>query len=632
MELVGEPLDLSATTDPTPKAEENRLAFGEYVIYPQRRQLLADSKIVELGSRAFDTLMALVEADGRLVTKDQLLRQVWPGTIVAEKNISVQISAVRKALGKGRSLVQTDAGRGYRFTGVICRIGCEPELSAIQRTSVAIARQSAASVTDLPVPISSLIGREHELDVLPRFVATHRLVTLTGAGGIGKTRLGLEAARLTLMHFGDGVCVTELGSVTDAELVPSTIARSLGIELSSLRNPVEQIMATLHRKHLLLVLDNCEQVIDVVAHTAERLLVGADRLHVLATSQELLAVDGEQVYDVAPLDVPNRELRNASEAMEYSAIQLFVQRAQAMRPSFTLDDSNASPISNICRRVDGIPLAIELAAARVTTIGLNEVAARLADRLRLLRGGRRTALRRHQTLRGGLDWSYGLLAEADRALLRRLAIFAGSFSLGAAVSVASADETIDRWLVTDQLADLIRKSLVTLVIRDPIPRYRLLETTRAYALEKLAETDEWASLSRRHAGYYRNLLEAEVRWESAPAAELAATYAPEIDNIHLALTWAFAPDGDAEIGAALVAASIPLWTSLSILGECRHFVHLALSHLRTNDARSYPYEMLKTSVARSSFSANLSAGSETCSAAEQALERFPADTSCGKRG
>jgi predicted ATPase/DNA-binding winged helix-turn-helix (wHTH) protein len=596
---------------------EPGIAFGRYRLFPRRRLLLAGNDPVELGSRAFEILVALVEAKGDLVAKDELRRRVWPGTVVEEHNIDVQVSALRKALRDDRSYIRTEAGRGYRFVAEVSTVsGRAGERAAPDLSTAAAAR--SVSRTNLPTAISMLVGRERELAELRDLVATHRLVTLTGAGGIGKTRLGLEVAGRALSQFVDGAWIVELGSVLEPELVPGAIAREFGIDLGADRD-ADPLVRVFQRKHSLLVLDNCEHVIDAAARVAELLLHGAPRLSILATSQEPLAAEGERIYRVAPLRVPLGEVGTAAQAIEHSAVQLFVERAQAADPLFALDDHTASAASKICRDVDGIPLAIELAAARVATIGVDALAARLDDRFRLLTGGRRTALRRHQTLRATLDWSYGLLEDTARAILRRIAIFAGSFTLDSAGTVASCDD-IDPCRVTEQVADLVRKSLVTFDARASVPRYRLLDTMRAYALEKLAESAELEAIARRHADHYRELLRrAEAGWQTTAAAGLVARHAPEIDNIRAAINWAFGPDGDAEIGVTLAATSIPLWTRLSILGECRDLVGRALSRLDANSSDERRHEMvLQSALAHSSIWAEGSVG-VTRSAAERAL-------------
>jgi predicted ATPase/DNA-binding winged helix-turn-helix (wHTH) protein len=592
---------------------EEAFSFGEHVLLPRRRRLLAGSRHIALGSRAFDTLLILVEAEGRIVTKEELLRRVWPDTIVDETNVTVQIAAIRRALGSARDLVKTDAGRGYRIAGAVQRIAAAAEAPA----PIAEAKPlpGSAPATNLPMPISSLVGREQDLTELLKLITAHRLVTLTGAGGIGKTQLGLRTARLALPEFPDGALVVELAALTDPDLVPHAIARVIGVNGSM----IEQIILALAKKRMLLVIDNCEHVIGAAARAAEALLRGAPQLHVLATSREPLVAEGEHIYPVNPLSFPATDLADVAQGLEHSAVQLFVERARGANPLFLLD-ANAMPrVSKICRQLDGIPLAIELAAACVANIGLDTLACRLDDRFRLLTGGRRTALRRHQTLAAALDWSHELLTPPERAVLRRIAIFAGSFTLDSAGFVAAADD-LDAAQATDIVIQLVRKSLVSFEVQRSMARYRLLDTTRTYALEKLRDSGELARVARRHAEHFRELMErAEPVWQTTPAAELIAKYAPEIDNIRVALDWAFDEAGDADIGIALAAASIPLWTLLSILGEYRDLVDRALGGL-AKGARQGRHEMLLQAALGRSFMWAKGAVAQAESAVERALE------------
>jgi len=327
-------------------------------------------------------------------------------------------------------------------------------------------------------------------------------------------------------------------------------------------------------------------VVDAAAQIAEARLRADPGIRVIATSREPLRVEGEGVYPVPPLAVPAEGSPDGEDPFGYGAVQLFVERARAAASSFSSDGRDAVAIVGICRRLDGIPLAIELAASRVATLGIEEFAARLDDRFRLLAGGHRTAMPRHQTLRATLDWSYDLLTEPERVILRRLAVFAGVFSLEAARAVAS-DDTIAGSEVVDCVANLVAKSLVTADTGGEWVRYRLLETTRAYALEKLVQAGEFDSVARRHAVRYLDLFEgAETESETRPTDEWLAEYGPRIDNVRAALDWAFSPSGDASIGVALTIAAVPLWEQLSLLGECRERVGRALASLADADATS----------------------------------------------
>lgn len=414
----------------------------------------------------------------------------------------------------------------------------------------------------------------------------HRLVTLVGAGGIGKTRLSLEVARQLLSRFPDGVWLAELGPLSDPELVPVTVATALGLALASGTLSAERVAAALGTKQVLLILDNCEHLIEAAARVAEALLRASPGAWVLATSREPLLTPGEYVYRVPPLEVPAEGVEQSEQLLRAGAVRLFVARACAADPRFSLDQPSAAIAAAICRRLDGIPLAIELAAARAPALGVEVLAARLDDRFRLLTGGHRTALPRHQTLRATLDWSYELLPESERVVLRRLAVFAGGITLDSASAVAG-DAEIAASDVVDRLANLVTKSLVTADVGHPGAHYRLLDTTRAYVLEKLTETGELEAVARRHAEYHRDLFErAAAEWETRPIGEWLAVYGRQIDNVRAALDWAFSPGGDRAIGVALTVATVPLWIQLSLMDECHERVEIALSGIANKSSPS----------------------------------------------
>jgi predicted ATPase/DNA-binding winged helix-turn-helix (wHTH) protein len=554
------------------------VAFGRFRVLPHRRELLAEGQPIKLGGRAFDVLMALIEARGAVVGKDALMARVWPDRIVEENNLQAQISALRAAFGAERGLIRTVSGRGYQFTADIRILPASPDERA--GAGVAAAQPtSTAQRTNLPEPVSELIGRDDELREILSLAAAHRLVTLTGAGGIGKTRLALAAGRRMLSQIADGVWVAELASFSDPALVPATVAAAVGIELAGGAVSTGRVADALGGKRLLLILDNCEHLIEAAARMAEALLRANSAAQVIATSREPLKAEGEWLYPVPPLGVPAEDARDADDPMRYGAVGFFVERARATDSHFAPHRRNTALTAAICRRLDGIPLAIELAAARVASLGIEELAAHLDDVFNLLTGGRRTALPRHQTLRATLDWSYELLAEPERVALRRLAVFAGAFSLEAAGAVVASPGFASSEVV-DGLTSLVTKSLVVAEVDGTIARYRLLDTTRAYALEKLGESDEREQLARRHAEYYRDLFEsAETEWDIRPTAEWLADYRRQIDDLRAALDWAFSPRGNASVGVALTVAAVPLWFQLSLVDECLGWVERALAAL-----------------------------------------------------
>jgi DNA-binding winged helix-turn-helix (wHTH) protein len=404
------------------------IEFGHFSILPHRRQLLAEGRPVRLGGRAFDLLLALIEAPGAVVGKDELLSRIWPGRIVEENRLQNEIWALRKAFGADRELIQTVSGQGYQFTGEIREVGVGVGARQVP-APLPVPAPPRRPMTNLSESISELIGREAALSEVTDLVTTHRLVTLTGEGGIGKTRLGLQVARQLLPEFADGVWVTELAPLADPALVPVAVAIALGLELTGGAISPERVANMLGAKRLLLVLDNCEHVVAAATEIAETLLRCNSTMRVLATSREPLRAEGECLYRVPPLAVPAQGMEDVEEVLRHSSVRLFVARACVTDPHFRADGPSAAAAAVICRRLDGIPLAIELAAARGAALGIAEIAARLDDRFHLLTSGHRRALPRHQTLRATLDWSYELLPESERFALRRLAIFAGGFTL-----------------------------------------------------------------------------------------------------------------------------------------------------------------------------------------------------------
>src|SRR6266568_4761749 len=500
----------------------------------------AEERIL-LAPRAFAVLRYLAEHPGRLVTHDELFEALWPKTYVQPEVLKSHIAAIRAVLADD-----------------------------------APARSSR--MTNLPEPLSELIGREAELRAVTALATEHRLVSLVGAGGIGKTRLGFEVARHLLPRFPDGVFVAELGPLSSPELVPTTVASALGLTHVAGTASPQRVAGAIRAKRLLLVIDNCEHLIEAAAAMAESLLRATPSVSLLATSREPLRVSGEYIYRVPPLGVPAEDNQDIEDVFTHGAVRLFASRAHAAEPRYVADGGVAAATVAICRRLDGIPLAIELAATRIAGFGVAGVAAGLDDRFRLLTGGSRT-LPRHQTMRATLDWSYELLSESERVVLRRLGVFVGAFTLDAASAVAAGVD-IPASVVTDAVADLVGKSLLSTDVGGASLHYRLLETTRAYAREKLTESAEFDRVARRHAEYYRDLFQhADAELEMRPTAEWLSVYRPHIDDLRAALDWAFSPSGDVGVGAALTAAAVPLWTYLSLLSECRARVEQAIASL-----------------------------------------------------
>jgi predicted ATPase len=405
-------------------------------------------------------------------------------------------------------------------------------------------------LSNLPAAASELVGRTAAVKQLQEFLCAYRVVTLTGPGGIGKTALALEVTRSLFPAVRD-CWLADLDSLSDPGLVPSMVAGVLGLRLGGEELSPESVARAIGETGLLLVLDNCEHVIDAAAKLTETIVRTCPHAYVLATSREVLRIEGEQVYRVPPLDVPPQHEEESGSILAHSAVQLFIARTRALDSDFSRHGENLRAIAAICRRLDGIPLAIEFAAARAAMLGPELVLSRLDERFGLLTGGRRTALPRHQTLRATLDWSYDLLPGPERCLLRRLGVFAAGFTLEAANAVMS-DQGYAATALLEQIVNLAAKSLVTLDGEAPTGRWRLLETIRAYALEKLADSGETEQVARRCAEFFRDLLGAAALGSQAPpTAEDMARYGREIDNVRGALDWSFSPVGDLSIGVVL---------------------------------------------------------------------------------
>ena len=540
--------------------------FGRFELLPATRQLLADGRPAALGARAFDVLLALIERRERLVTKNELLELAWHGLVVEENNLQVQISTLRKLLGT--QAIATIPGRGYRFTAALD--GAAP-LTAEPATAVTL----RPLIGNLPGAIAALFGRDEDVAALIALVQAQRVVSVVGAGGIGKTRLAQAAAHALRDAFADGVWIIDLTPVADPALLPAAVAQALGLTLSGRTAAKDELVGAMRGRSLLMVLDNCEYLVEAVSEFVAAVIEHAPRTKVLATSQELLKVSGEHLYRLSTLAVPPTS--ELSAAPTFGAVALFVDRVSALQPGFTLTEQNVADVIDICRRIDGLPLAIELAAARVPLLGVSGVHGRLHERFRMLSGGARVALRRHQTLRETLDWSHGLLSREERAVFRRAGVFAGSFTLPAAQQ-ALADEQLDEWAVLDHLGALVDKSLLVVEPVEP-PRYRMLESARAYALEMLREAGETDLTLRRHAQAVLALFESarEQMW-SVPTELRLERWLPDLDNLRAALDWAQAA-GDPELQIALAGASTWIWRDAGQRIEGLRRCELALARL-----------------------------------------------------
>jgi predicted ATPase/DNA-binding winged helix-turn-helix (wHTH) protein len=558
--------------------------FGSFELVPDERLLLDDGKPVELGSRALDTLILLVSSSGETVRNAQIMAHVWPTTTVDESSVRVHIAALRRALRDGHGdnrFIVTFPGRGYTFVAPVMRIGARPP---------AAAPGGAVPARILPTSLTSIIGRADTIVRLTAQLSSCRLLTIVGAGGIGKTTVAAAIAEAITTAYADGVWFVSLASLPASELVSTAVATALGVAAVS-RDPLPALTAWLRDKRTLIVLDNCEHVIDSAALVAETILKAAPQVSILATSREPLHAEGEWQHRLGPLPVPPmRDGINAAEALTYGAVELFSERAGASGSEFVLRDADTPAVCEICRRLDGLPLALELAAAQVAVFGVQGLARALNDRFAALTRGRRTVLERHQTLRATMDWSYDLLSDAERTVLRRLAVFRGDFAMRAAVAVASdVDSTsVD---VVGGVGNLVDKSLIAADTGSDVAQFRLLDTTRAYALQVLQDSGEYQQVMLRHANYYRELFaHAALGAAARTKAEWAAAYGRETDNLRVALDWALSPGGDGALGVSLAAAASDFWIAMSLLNECCDWGLRALAQL--GEAKGTRDEML----------------------------------------
>jgi predicted ATPase/DNA-binding winged helix-turn-helix (wHTH) protein len=531
---------------------------------------------VMLGARAVAVLTVLVEHAQQFLAKERLIDAAWPGVIVEEGNLPVQVHAIRRVLAQapgGSQWIETLAKRGYRFVGPVTPV-------AAGALDVAESPRS-----NLPEAVTSFVGRERDLVEIKRLLATKRLITVVGIGGIGKTRLALQAGSEVTGAYRDGVWLVDLGSLRDGALAAGTVAQTLGVQERAGQPLTTALGAQLRSAQLLLILDNCEHLPGACAALVDALLKGTSQTTIIATSREPLRVAGEQIYSLQPLSLP--EAGSTVDALQRSeAVQLLVERLRQQLPDFELTAKRAPAVTELCIHLDGIPLALELAAARARSLSIEQINARLGDRFRLLTSGARAALPRQRTLRAALDWSHDLLGDDERLVLRRLAIFPGSFTVEAASSVA-AHARIDELAVVDLLSQLVARSLVIADTSAGATRYRLLETTRAYAQEKLCEADELAETAHRHGVHYRTFFaQAPADFLRLPDNRLREVYVPELDHVRAALDWAFGPDGDAAIGIALAGTSGPLWGTLGLFAEGARRMEAAIDRIQQETPES----------------------------------------------
>jgi predicted ATPase/DNA-binding winged helix-turn-helix (wHTH) protein len=559
----------------TPAAQtRDVISFGPFSLIAGERLLTRDGVPVELGARALDVLIALVSRPNEVVGKKDLLDRVWPDVTVEESSLRFALAGLRKALGDGQNgarYITTLAGRGYCFVAPISRSG-PPR--PVETTPVV-----SFPHVNLPGRLTRMVGRDDDVLRIAKQLAASRLVTIVGSGGIGKTTAAIATGHHLLDTFSGAVLFVDLAMLSDPNLVATAAASMLGLSVQS-SDATPSLIAHLRDMRILLILDTCEHLIETVAVLVANLFDSAPQVHILATSREALQVDGEHVYRLEPLACPpDGETPTADAAQAFPATRLFLERAAASGAHLELSDAEAAIVVAICRKLDGVALAIELAARRVEAYGLAQTSALLDQRLTLLWGGPRTAPPRQKTLQATLDWSYGLLSDLERLVLCRLAVFVGHFTLDAALAVVTS-ETIDQADVFSAIDSLVAKSMVATRPIGAMMRYRLLDTTRAYALEIAIDDAERTDLAVRHANYFRRWLEQNgTDWSTLTTGTERAPHFAGLNNVRAALEWCFGAGGNTEVGVALAAAAAPVFLMMSLLPECHRWSEHALRGL-----------------------------------------------------
>jgi predicted ATPase/DNA-binding winged helix-turn-helix (wHTH) protein len=460
--------------------------FGPFRLVPAQQLLLKGEKNIRIGSRAFAILTALVERAGDLVTKHELMEIAWPRTVVENSNLKVTVASLRRVLGEsapGDRYLTNEPGRGYRFIA--------PVLCA--DASGAAARVQGSQTCNLPYPSTRMIGRDETVLSLAKTLSERRVLSIVGPGGIGKTVVALAVADILRDQFEDGAHFVDLASLSDARLVPMALAKTLGVTIHS-ESAFSAVVMALRKRRLLLVFDSCEHVLATTAELIDTIIGTAPGVLALATTREPLRIRGETIHRLAPLATPITAGLTVSSARRFSAVELFVERASAAMESFRLSDDDAPVVADMCQKLEGIPLAIELAAPRVDTFTLRELSALLDDPVLLLNLSQNSACIRHRSLAAALEWSYALLTENERTVLRRLSVFARAFTLASAQGVAGEDCD-----VVAAVDGLVAKSLVSADVAGISVQYRLRDVTRRYAAQKLLESGEHDNIRSRHA-------------------------------------------------------------------------------------------------------------------------------------
>lgn len=550
--------------------------FGPYRLSPDQRRLRRGNDEIKLVGRAFDVLVVLVKSARSVVTHKQLMDLAWPGVYIDESNLRVQIAALRSLLG-GRNgnetYIKTVPRRGYSFVAPV-----EAEEAFDNEPPCLPAQPISRAASALPPKLRRIIGRADDVEHICNVLYESRFVSIVGDGGVGKTVVALAVAHAVIEELDCAATFVDLGAVNSGEQVDAAVATAMGLEPQS-QNDISDVLDNVRDCRGLIILDNCEHVIGAASAVAERLARVAPGMFILTTSREALRAEGENVYLLSGLATPPAEASlSADEALTWASVQLFMERAAANGHRVPLLDDQVPTVVSICRRLDGIAMAIELAAGRVAAHGIDGTNELLDHRLKLMWQGRRGAVRRQQTMNAMLDWSYNLLGDLEKMVLSRISIFVGAFSAVAAEEVV-ADSLVDRSRVAGLLSGLVEKSLIRTEASEGTILFRLLDMTKTYAAAKLEESGEMADVARRHARYVGTCLvvaSRPVRSQREATDEVAAGL---VGNLRAALQWSASNEADSEKLVELVACSVPLMLNLSLLRECARWCERALAEL-----------------------------------------------------
>jgi predicted ATPase/DNA-binding winged helix-turn-helix (wHTH) protein len=567
------------------------LLFGPFCLVPAERLLTREGASVELGARALDILIALASRPNDVISKKELLSRVWPDVTVEESSLRFHMASLRKALGDGKNgarYISTLAGRGYCFVAPV-------SISSDLEPAVGAAAGSFP-YANLPGPLVHMVGRDEDVPRISARLMDARLVSIVGIGGVGKTTVAIAVGHHLREAFTGAIMLVDLSMLGDPGLVAATIASMLGLSVHS-EDATPALIAYLRTKRMLLILDTCEHLIDAVAALASQIYSKAPEVHILATSREVLQVEGEHVYRLDPLSCPPEDSGGWSAAAQaFPAPRLFIERAAASGAHLELGEAEVAIVVRICRKLDGVALAIELAARRVDAYGLRETESLLDQSLTLLLLGHRSTTPRQKTLQATLDWSYQLLSKLERVVLRRLAVFVGHFSLEAALAVITGTD-IDQSQALAAIDSLIGKSMIATRPIDGMMRYRLLDTTRTYLLNIAIDDTEAADLAGRHATYYRRWLkQSGSEWPTLSSGTERSPHFAALNNVRRALEWCFGQEGNVEIGIGLAAAAAPMFLAMSLLPECHRWSEQAILALDDTSCGSQEEMHLQASL------------------------------------